>query len=466
MVISTTSSRHISWSLRARITNKPRYFLTFTGYLLYEKAGSPYFFTPHSAMKVLLINTSESVGGAAIACRRLFSALRHEGVNASLLVRDKTGLNHHVHTLTYTVWDRLRNKLNFLYERAIIFLNNGLRRNRLFAVSLANSGISLANHPDVREADIIHLHWVNQGMLSLVELQKLLQLGKPIVWTLHDMWPITAICHHARSCTRYADQCDACPQLNDRTHDLSFRYFKRKELIYTSAPITFVGCSQWLAQLARNSRLTRNGSVHAIPNPIDTNRFYPSDSEAERLRLGLPVGKRLLLFGALNLTDPRKGISFLIEALRTISMERSDIELVVFGHVKQELQAQLPFKIHPMGYLTSREQIIALYNAVDLFVTPSLEENLPNTIMEAMACGTPCVGFNIGGIPEMIDHRTNGYVAEYGSSDDLATGLLTTLHPDNYDNYAREARNKAVTCYSEATVARQYIQLYKERLDL
>ncbi|MGL4993238.1 MAG: glycosyltransferase family 4 protein [Bacteroidales bacterium] len=414
--------------------------------------------------KIVIINSSESVGGAAIASRRLFGALRNEGVDASMIVRDKSGVNHNVHSLTNSSWDRFRNKFTFLYERAVIFLNNGFRKDKLFSVSLANSGISIHNHPAILQADIIHLHWINQGMLSLREIGELIALGKPIVWTLHDMWPITAICHHARSCKLNQTHCDKCPQLLGIGRDISYYIFNKKQKLYSGSNIHFVACSEWLEGLAKKSALTKGCQVCSIPNPIDTNKFYPSDSNEDRARLGLPLDKRLILFGALNLTDPRKGISYLIEALKIIAKKRNDIELVVFGQVKQELRSLLPFNIHSMGYLSSESDIVALYNAVDLFVTPSLEENLPNTIMEAISCGTPCVGFRIGGIPEMISHMRSGYVADYCSSEDLARGIVITLDTDNYTNFSDESRNKAVTEYGESTVAKRYMELYESIL--
>jgi len=414
--------------------------------------------------KIVIVNCSESIGGAAIASRRLFDALRREGVDASMIVRDKSGVNHNVYSLTNGSWDRLRNKFNFLYERMVILLNNGFRRDRLFSVSLANSGIAIHNHPAVLEADIIHLHWINQGMLSLSEIRALIKTGKPIVWTLHDMWPITAICHHARSCELNQTHCDRCPQLLGIKRDLSYSLFNRKQKLYDGSNISFVACSEWLSGLARISALTKGCSVSSIPNPIDTNKFYPSVSQEDRARMGLPLDKRLILFGALNITDPRKGIAYLIDALKIIAKDREDIELVVFGQVKQELHSMLPFKIHSMGYLSSESDIVALYNAVDIFVTPSLEENLPNTIMEAISCGTPCVGFKIGGIPEMIDHMRSGYVAEYCSAEDLARGITVTLDSENYSNFSSEARNKAVMAYGESTIAKRYISLYDSLL--
>lgn len=394
-------------------------------------------------MKVVILNTSERTGGAAVAAGRLGKALSRAGVLVDKLVRKDTWLN----------------RFRFYWERLIIFLCNHLNRKNLFAVSIANIGTDLSDHPLVKEADIIHLHWINQGFLSLKDIKLLAGLGKPIVWTMHDMWPCTGICHHARDCEKFQTECEACFFLNSQSKDLSTSVLKKKLSLYKDANITFVGCSQWLAGRARKSILLRNKEVLSIPNPIDVNIYHPMQQPVARQLLGLPFDKKLLLFGALNVTDKRKGIDYLIEALGKI--EREDIELVVFGQVKEDIRNLFPVPIHSMGYLSDESKIVALYSAVDMFITSSLEENLPNTIMESMACGIPCVGFNIGGIPEMIDHKQNGYVAEYKNADDLAAGIQWVLGSIDKSNLSGACVKKVKDNYSEEVVAKQYIELYK-----
>lgn len=397
-------------------------------------------------MKVVILNTSERTGGAAVAAGRLGKALRKAGMSVDKLVREDTWLN----------------RFRFYWERLIIFLLNHLSRKNLFTVSIANTGVDVSNHPLVKEADIIHLHWVNQGFLSLKDIKALTKLDKPIVWTMHDMWPCTAICHHARDCEKFQTRCEACFFLNSKDKDLSTFVFDKKQAIYKDANMTFVGCSQWLANRARQSRLLQNKTVLSIPNPIDMNIYHPMDQGQARQSLGLPLGKRLLLFGALNVTDKRKGIDYLIAALQEI--KNQDIELVVFGLVKEDIRNLFPVPIHPMGYLSDESKIVELYNAVDVFITSSLEENLPNTIMESMACGTPCVGFEIGGIPEMIDHKINGYVANYMDANDLANGIQWILNNPNPQTLSDACVKKVQESYTEEVVAKQYIALYEKLL--
>ena len=397
-------------------------------------------------MKIVILNTSDRTGGAAVAAGRLGKALEQAGIQVDKLVRKDTWLN----------------RFRFYWERLIIFLCNHLNRKNLFAVSIANTGTDLLGHPLVEEADIIHLHWINQGFLSLRDIERLVKLNKPIVWTMHDMWPCTGICHHARDCEKFQMICESCFFLKSKGKDLSTSVFDKKLSLYKEANITFVGCSRWLSGKAKKSYLLRDKTVLSIPNPIDTEVYHPMDQDMTRELLGLPSGKRLLLFGALNVTDKRKGIDYLIEALRKI--EKQDVELVVFGQAKDDIRGLFPVSIHSMGYLSDESKIVALYNAVDMFITSSLEENLPNTIMESMACGTPCVGFEIGGIPEMIDHKINGYVASYKDASDLANGIRWVLEHEDQQALSDACVKKVQENYTEEVVAKQYMALYKRLL--
>ncbi|MBQ8502273.1 MAG: glycosyltransferase family 4 protein [Bacteroides sp.] len=404
-------------------------------------------------MKVLLVNTSERTGGAAVACRRLMEALNKHGVEARMLVRNRYG------------------KWHFLWERFCIWAAKHFDKQYLFDVDIANAGTAITRLPEFREADVIHLHWVNQGMLSLKGLGKILASGKPVVWTMHDMWPCTAICHHARSCTYYRKECHNCFYLNGgrKENDLSYRIFHKKLTTYRLGAISFVACSRWLQELAEKSRLTDGHSVCNIPNPLNTSIFCPGDKQAARRQLALPLDRKLILFSSVKVTDKRKGIDYLTEACRLLADEhpelKEEIAIAVLGNGAEQLESLLPFPVYPLSYISEEQTLAHVYRAADLFVTPSLQENLPNTLMEAMACGTPCVGFCIGGIPEMIDHGTNGYVAKYRSAADLARGMLHILSATDYDTLCKEAVRKAHTEYSEANVVRQYIQLYNHLIE-
>ena len=416
-------------------------------------------------MRILIVNTSERTGGAAIAAGRLTEALKSHGIKAKMLVRDKQ--TDRISTVALGGgWKQVR---KFVWERVVIWINSHFRRERLFSVDIANTGNDITRLPEFKEADLIHLHWINQGMLSLKVIRKILASGKPVVWTMHDMWPCTGICHHARTCTAFHSECGACPMIySQKRKDLSTRIFRQKQRLYASGGIHFVTCSHWLEGMAKQSALLANQPVSVIPNPISTTLFHPMKQTEARQKLALPTEGKLILFGSVKLTDKRKGIDYMVEACRLLAKQhpalKEQLALVAVGMHAAELQPLVPFKVHNMGYVKEEHQLAEIYNAADLYVIPSLDENLPNTIMEAMACGTPCVGFPTGGIPEMIDHLKNGYLTKEHSAEQLAEGIYTLLTTPAYESLSHEAVAKVNACYSERSVANQYGQLYAKLL--
>ncbi len=415
-------------------------------------------------MRVLIVNTSERIGGAAIAASRLVEALKNNGIKAKMLVREKQTDRLSVIELKKNWWRMWQ----FIWERILIWKENQFKKHNLFAVDIANTGTDITAIPEFQAADIIHLHWINQGMLSLNDIQKILQSGKPVVWTMHDMWPCTGICHHARECDKYHQECHHCPYIykGGGKKDLSNQVFKKKKEIYQLAPVTFVTCSRWLKERASQSALLNGHTIVDIPNPINTGLFKPQNALVARSRMGLPTDKKLILFGSVNVTDKRKGIDYFIESCKLLAEMHPELKeelgVVVYGKNSEQLNPLIPFQVFPLDFISNEKDLVNIYNAVDLYVTPSLEENLPTTIMEAMACGIPCVGFNVGGIPEMIDHLHNGYVAEYKSAEDLANGVIWTLNESEYRTLSEEACRKAASNYSESTIAKKYIDIYNK----
>lgn len=412
-------------------------------------------------MRVLIINTSERIGGAAIAANRLMEALKNNGIKTKMLVRDKQTDQISVVELKKSWWKVWQ----FIWERVVIWQANHFKKHNLFAVDIANTGTNITALPEFTQADVIHLHWINQGMLSLTDIRRIIQSGKPIVWTMHDMWPFTGICHYAGDCDKYATQCHNCPQLYKGSRkDIAYRTFQKKKKLFEGAQITFVACSRWLESLAKESDLIKGQTITNIPNAINTNLFKPRDKKQAREKCHLPQDKKLLLFGSVKITDKRKGIDYLVSACKQIASSYPDFSkelgVVVFGNQAEQYASLFPFPIYPMNYVSNEKELVDIYNAVDLYVTPSLQDNLPNTIVEAMACGIPCIGFNVGGIPQMIDHLHNGYVAQYKSSEDLANGICWSLNEGDYASLSEEARRKAVDTYSEQIVAMKYIKIY------
>lgn len=413
-------------------------------------------------MRVLIVNTSEKTGGAAVAANRLMEALINNGVKAKMLVRDKQ-----TDSLTVvSAGDGWRQRWHFLWERWRIFMAMHFSKTHLFEADIANVGTDITTLPEFKEADIIHLHWINQGFLSLSGIQKILSSGKPVVWTMHDIWPATAICHYARGCCRYQIKCESCPLLPRRSvSDLSAVVWRRKNEILRKYHISFVACSRWLEGEAKKSALLKGQRVTNIPNPINSHVFCPSDKQQAREALGLPLDKHVILFVSQRVTDKRKGLDYLVEAMNRMAVQDASLKdntvIAVLGGHSEEVADLLPLPVFPLGYVSDESKIVKVYNAADVFVLPSLEDNLPNTIMEAMACGVPCVGFNIGGIPEMIGHLKSGYVAKAADADDLARGIKWVLDFKG-EELSKEARRKVLNSYSQQSVAIKYIELYQE----
>lgn len=411
-------------------------------------------------MKVLLVNTSEQTGGAAIAASRLMHALNNHNVQTQMLVRDKQTDNPNVFTARNPLM-----RAKFVAERAEIFAINRSREN-LWAIDAGTHGMDITKLREFEEADLVHLHWINQGMLSLGDLAKILKTGKPVVWTMHDMWPITGICHHAKECENWLSHCHDCRLLmrpNER--DLSYRVFEHKINTYAQGKIHFVACSEWLCKLAYQAPLTKGHEVVSIPNAIDTNFYVPGDKQAARERLGLPRNKRLLLFVALKATDKNKGIDYLIKATHIIA-ERypewiSQLGVIPVGLEADTLKDAFACSCFPQEYVKDAARMRDLYQAADLLVMPTLMDNLPNTIVEAQACALPCVGFNIGGLPQMIKDGLNGYLARYKDADHFAELTLGTLIDEHYQNFCLRAHQMAESTYSEQAVAEKHIQLYE-----
>lgn len=418
-------------------------------------------------MKVVILNTAERKGGAAVAANRLLKALSViPDTEVTMLVRDKATDDPKVVSINTTAFRRWLNKIRFIWERGVIYITNRFDRSRLFQVSIANTGTDVSHHPAIREADIIHLHWINQGFLSLRDLRALQRLGKPIVWTLHDLWPATGICHYPDLCTRYQTQCQQCPFLKKRPWISLERLIFNRKFKLNFSHTTFVGCSQWIIRMAEKSRLLQKAAgFHAIPNPIDTTVFHPSDRLEARQHFHLPMDRKIVLFAAAKVSDPRKGIAYLIEACHLLDNRGvKNFDIALLGKQPQDFCTAFPCKIHSLGYLNDPAVIQAAYACADLFVIPSLEDNLPNTIMEALACGTPCVGFRTGGIPEMIDHLQNGYLARYQDAKDLADGIAWVLSHPEPETLKQACLAKVNTCYRNEVVARQYHALYQELL--
>lgn len=414
-------------------------------------------------MRVLIVNTSDRSGGAAVAANRLMMALNNHGVKVKMLVRDKISDSLTIVALPKSPllhW-------NFLWERFIIYCRLHFSRKHLFEIDLANTGSDITRLPEFQEADVIHLHWINQGMLSLGTIRKILRSGKPVVWTMHDIWPATGLCHVTLGCRYFTSVCHQCRLLpgGGSDNDLSTSVWRKKERMLDGESIFFVACSRWLAGEAKASGLLKGQKITSIPNPIDTHVYKPGDRMEARRRLGLKEDRQYILFASQRATNENKGMDYLIEACRQLH-DLPQVTILILGGHAEEVAPQLSLDAVPLGYVNDERRIVEIYQAADVFVLPSLSENLPNTIMEAMACGLPCVGFRVGGIPEEIDHKRNGYVAEYRNACDLANGIRWVLTSAKSDELSRDCVRKVTQNYSQQSVALRYIDVYEQAMAL
>jgi glycosyltransferase involved in cell wall biosynthesis len=417
-------------------------------------------------MKILILNTSDKSGGAAIACYRLFCGLKNpKNDNIKLLVKNKISDDVDVLTessLTKKILSQIKSVLDELLVKFIKTENKILHSPAVFS-SLDFKKIKEFN------PDVIHLHWICGGFVSVKDIKKLAKLNKPIVWTLHDMWAFCGAEHYVRDTKRYIEGYNKNNRPNfEKGLDLNKWTWKRKMKHWSKIDFNVVTPSRWLAECAGESHLLKNKRIEVIPNGIDTKIFKPIEKEIAREILNLPQNKKLVLFGAMNATkDPRKGFEFAKKAMRELSekKENEDMELVVFGASEPEEEVDFGFKVNYLGKISDETSLALIYSAVDVFVTPSLEDNLPNTIMESLTCGNPCVGFNIGGIPDMIDHKNNGYLAECKNSKDLAEGIEWVLEDSNYEKICQNARERATKNFNVKVIVEKYIDLYKSILD-
>lgn len=419
-------------------------------------------------MKVAFLNTYYQSGGAAIAAKRLQDALT-EHVDVCYITQDAV-VQDQVVSVSNTPVKKILSRVRFIGER-LYFLFFERNKDVRFQFSPANTGIDLTSSKEFQEADVIHLHWINQGFVSLAGLKKIIQSGKPIVITMHDFWYFTGGCHYPSTCVAYLDNCGNCPMLKSPSdHDLSYKIHLIKEVIFTNTEnIVLVGCSNWLAEEAKKSSLGKNLSITSIANALPIDVFTPLDQANLRAAYNVPINKKLILFGAMKIADPRKGFNYFKQALHHLQEADAlpDTEIIVFGSVKDAEKAafeNFPVTVHYLGKIPT-DKIMELYSLADIYVSPSLEDNLPNTVAEAMACGIPVIAFHTGGLPEMIDHKENGYLAAFKDSKDLAAGMNFLLAQKSLVPFMESARNKAVQMYNPERVAQSYIQIYKSLIN-
>lgn len=414
-------------------------------------------------LKVTLISHSDRLGGAAIVTFRLMHALRKAGVDARMITFVKSSEDENVIEACH------RNKriALFLAERGCIFLQNGFNKKDLFKVSIANTGLHLEQHPWVVDADVIALNWINQGMLSLDGIERLSALGKPIIWTMHDMWCLTGICHHAHECNNFKEECGKCPYLHflSSRNDLSHKIWEQKRELYNKTNIHFVAVSNWLAERCKESSLLQDKPVSVIHNafPIE---FFPTIPNAPVKEFGLDYSKNIIIMGAARLDDSIKGFDYAIDALNIFSTKYSEIAknciAVFFGDIRNSSlldQIKLPHK--HIGVINDAKMLRQTYASSKVVLSTSLYETLPGTLIEGQAAGCVPVSFGKGGQKDIIDHKKNGYIAEYKSPESIADGIAWALENAPDRNAQHEEVRKR---FAGDVIANKYIELCNKLL--
>ena len=409
-------------------------------------------------MKVAMVNTYDLRGGAARAAWRLFEGLRAGGTDVRLLVQEKQSDDDDVVRVASPL-SALLNPFRPYADFAVAFPMT--RKRVLFSSALlpdrlpeAIAGLS---------PDIVHLHWVAGGF---VRIESLAAISRPMVWTFHDMWPLTGGCHYTGECLAWQEICGKCPVLHSSSaRDLSRSVFLRKQKAYAKIrDLVVTTPSRWMADRARESPLVANRRIEVVPNGLDTAFYAPRNKEEARNRLGLPPDRSVILFGAIRATQtPAKGFNLLVRALR--EMGRSDVLLAVFGSASAGTEDTSGLDIRYFGHVADASTLVDLYSAANVTAVPSIQEVFGQAATESMACGTPVAAFDSTGLRDVVVHRETGYLARPFEPGDLAAGLTWILEdPQRREALGQAARERAVSVYDISVVAATMARLYKEIL--
>lgn len=417
-------------------------------------------------MKVLSVCTSDVSGGAARAAYRVHQGVRSLGVDSRMFVKYKGSNDDSVRSLSeytpqnpfYRGYDWCRTKILNKIQHAQWRPYQDTRQ-RYFLSDLR--GVDTNGALKKIDYDILHLHWINNRFIDIHDLK---DVHKPIIWTLHDSWAFCGVCHLPLECRYYESYCGSCPMLcSNEERDLAYDVFAQKASVYSNLDLHIVTPSKWLAECAKRSTLLGRFPISVIPNCIDTEVYMPMNKQEISALFGLNPNMKYILFGAMQATrDPNKGFDLLIKALR--QLKDIDAELIVYGTDENLSKYDIPMPVHSLGYIRGDKQMAMLYNIADVMIVPSRSENLSNTIMESLSCGTQVVAFNIGGNSDMIEHQKNGYLAKEQDSADLTQGIQWCLNHNKDRIFGKNAREKVQRNYSINNISEQYKSLYESIL--
>ncbi|MCK4842956.1 MAG: glycosyltransferase family 4 protein [Methylococcales bacterium] len=403
-------------------------------------------------MKILHIVAGDLRGGAARGAYWLHHALIEFGIDSKVFTNSNTTLGDDcVISTTQTKKDKLSNIFRIQIEQLIVRL---YKNQNIFSTGVF--GIDFTKIKEYKEADIIHLHWINGSFINIKHLSK---IDKPIIWTMRDMWPMTGGCHYAMECVKYKIGCGSCEQLNrNSNYDLSKFILNRKKK-YLPKIMKIVGISNWLSQKAKESLLFKDFDIRIISNNIDTKAFFPLEKKIAKDILGIKTDKKIILLGSAILKDFYKGLGKYLEAINLL--DNNKYFLCFFGNVDKSIGDNLGFEYKNFGYLNDNISLRLAYSCANVFVAPSLMDAFGKTLAESMSCGTPVVCFDATGPKDIVTHKKDGYKAKPFKSEDLASGIVWVLNADNYDELCQNARKKVLKEFEAKVVAKKYIELYE-----
>lgn len=412
-------------------------------------------------MRILHLNYSDYQGGAARAAYRIHRCLVDANIDSRMRVLVKGSIDDRVMAAVRPLTQRFTSKL---YRKWLAYRRRNWRTDNPVLHTFGQIGAGLVKGLTSCNADILNLHWVS-GMLSVSDIG---HLRKPIVWTLHDMWAFCGGEHYApddESARFRLGYCSDNQPAGESGPDINRRTWEKKLQAWADLHFTIVSPSHWLADCARKSVLFREAAVHVVPNPLDTRYpWQPIMREVSRTALDLPLDKKLILTGAQGgIADPRKGCDLLRNAIaRITSANRNpDLELMIFGQPSRIGSDAWPCPVHWLGNITDDRVLALAYSAADTMVVPSRQDNLPNTAIEAQACGTPVVAFNIGGLPDIVIDRETGWLATPFDTEDLAAGITWVLAaPDRTRLLGERSRTQALKRFSPSVIAEKYESVY------
>ena len=410
-------------------------------------------------MKVVNINYSDSTGGAARAAYRIHNAVKNSGIESTMWV-------NHSASRDFSVWspggsfDKGVLKFRSILGQWYIKILKSIDKKPRSAAILPSKWVGKITQSDI---DLAHLHWINAEMLSIEDIGR---INKPIIWTIHDMWPFCGTEHYTEDLRWQTGYFKSNRSPDENGIDLNKLTWKRKKKSW-KRPLQIVAPSVWLADCVKRSALMNEWPVEMIPNPLNTNIWQPTDKITARHILGLPAVGRLVLFGAIGGEgDPRKGFDLLKESLGYLRQNNDDIVLVIFGQNRPKFDVISEYQTYYFGHLNDDISLKLLYSAADVMIVPSRQEAFGQTASEASACGTPIVGFKVGGLIDIVKHKETGYLAQVNSTLDMANGINWVLANDErIKTLGAAARNRATSLWSYEVVGKQYAELYSKVIE-